>query len=340
MKGVVKGVVLAAGKGVRMRELTAHFAKPLLPVANKPVLGWTLEALYAAGVRDVLLVVGHHRKQVRRAIGDGAAFGLRVHYVEQPRMQGTGEATMCARDFTGDQPFILAFGDILTPPLNFAVLVREFDRHGPDAVLTTRRVSDPYDGAAVYVEDGVVTRIIEKPPKGASTTPFDNAGIFVFTPVIYELIERVGLSPRGEYELTDALHKLAQDRATLRAVELTGFWSNITSPEELLRANRHMLAHLRATGRLPDVIGLHHLAVADETAAFGDCVTGENVCLGPGSTVGESAALRWAVLCEGTSVGKRATVEYAFLLPGAVVPDGAAVTGSPEEIKIVPRADR
>jgi dTDP-glucose pyrophosphorylase len=321
-----------------MRELTAHFAKPLLPVANKPVLGWTLEALHAAGVRDVLLVVGHRREQVRSAIGDGAAFGLRVQYVEQPRMQGTGEAAMCARDFTGDEPFILAFGDILTPPLNLTVLVREFDRHRPDAVLTTRRVNDPCGGAAVYVEDGVVTRIIEKPPKGVSTTPFDNAGIFVFTPVIYELLEHVGVSPRGEYELTDALHTLARERATLRAVELTGFWSNITSPVELLRANRHMLAHLRATSRLPDVIGLHHLAVADNTAAWGDCVTGENVCLGPGTAVGDNAALTWAVLCEGASVGSRATVEYAFLLPGAAVPDGAAVTGSPEEIKIVPRA--
>ena len=331
----MKGVVLAAGKGVRMRELTTHFAKPLLPVANKPILGWTLEALHAAGVREVLLVVRHLQEQIREVIGDGAAFDLRVEYIEQPKMQGTGEAAMCARDFTDEEPFVLAFGDILTPPPNFPALVRKFERTSPDAMLTTRWVEDPSAGAAVYVEDGVVTRIIEKPPKATATTHFENAGIFVFTPIIYDLLDRVELSTRGEYELTDALRMLTHEGTTLRAFELEGFWSNVTSPEELLRTNRRMLVHLRTMGDHAEAVGLHPFAVADETARVGDCVIGENVCLGPGSTVGNNAALTWAVLCEGASVGKDATVEYAFLLPKASVPDGGKIIGSPEHIRIV-----
>jgi dTDP-glucose pyrophosphorylase len=331
----MKAVVLAAGKGVRMGPLTDHCAKPLLPVANKPILGWTLEALLDAGVREVLIVVGHRQEQIRGAIGDGDAYGLRVEYVEQPAMRGTGEATMCARTFTGDEPFVLVFGDIIMPPPNLPALVRRFRRTAPDAMLTTHWVDDPCTGAAVYVEDGVVTRIVEKPPKGTATTHLDNAGIFVFTPIIYELLEQVGLSSRGEYELTDALHMLTQGPTTLRAFELEGFWSNVTSPEELLRANRRMLVHLRATGRHVEAVGLHAFAIADETARVGDCVIGENVSLGPGTSVGDYAALTWAVLCEGASVGKGATVEYAFLLPGAVVPDRSAVVGSQQAIRIV-----
>ncbi len=331
----MKGVVLAAGKGVRMRELTARFAKPLLPVANVPIVGWALGALRDAGVHDVLLVVGHLQAQVRQAIGDGAAFGLHVEYIEQPKMQGTGEAAMCGRAFTGSELFVLVFGDVVTPPVNVRALVAEFRRHLPDAAMATHRVEDPHAGAAVYVEDGVVTRIVEKPPKGTSTTPFDNAGIFVFTPVVYDLLDRVERSPRGEYELTDALHMLARKGTTLRAFELDGFWSNVTSPEELLRANRHMLVHLRATNGCPDRVGLHPFSIAADTAHVGDCVIGENVSIGPGSTVGDAAALTWSVVCEGATIGKGATVEYAFVLPGATVPDRATVIGSPDQVKIV-----
>ncbi len=331
----MKGVVLAAGKGVRMRQLTARFAKPLLPVANTPILGWTLGALRDAGVRDVLLVVGHLQEQVRHAVADGAAFGLHVEYIEQPKMQGTGEAAMCARDFTGGEPFVLVFGDVVTPPVNVRALAAEFRRHLPDAVMATHRVDDPYTGAAVYVDDGVVTRIVEKPPQGTSTTPLDNAGIFVFTPLVYDLLDRVERSPRGEYELTDALHMLTRKGTTLRAFELDGFWSNVTSREELLRANRHMLVHLRATGACPDRVGLHPFAIAADTAHVGDCVIGENVSIGPGSTIGDAAALTWSILCEGATVGKGATVEYAFLLPEASVPDRATVIGSPDKVKVV-----
>ena len=336
----MKGVVLAAGKGVRMRELTQHYAKPLLPVANKPIVGWTLEALRAAGVDEVLLVVGYRRDQVRRAVGDGAAYGLRVDYVEQPTMRGTGEAAMLARAFTGDGPFVLVFGDVLTPPHNIPALVRRFEHTAPDAIVTTHWVEDPYAGAAVYVEDGQVTRIVEKPPRGSSTTHFDNAGIFVFTPLVYELLDRVGLSPRGEYELTDALHMLTQEGRTLRAFELDGFWANVTSPEELLRTNRRMLAHRRSMNEQPDLAGLHPFAIADPTARFGRCVIGENVSLGAGSTIGDDAALTWAVVGENAVIGHGATVEYAFVLPGAHVAPGAAVVGSQGEALIVARKQK
>jgi NDP-sugar pyrophosphorylase family protein len=331
----MKGVVLAAGKGVRMRELTQHVAKPLLPVANKPILGWTLEAMRDAGIREVVLVVGHLQEQIRDAVGDGAALGLEVGYIEQPGMRGTGEAAMCARAFTADEPFVLAFGDIVTPPENIGMLVHAFERTAPDAILTTHWTEDPFAEAAVYSDGEVVTRIVEKPPKGASTTNAANAGIFVFTRRIYELLDAVELSPRGEYELTDALHMLAEGAGTLRPFELRGFWANVTSPEGLLRTNRLMLVHRRMTGDQPDTAGLHPFAAADETAQVGHCVIGENVAIGRDCTVGDNAALTWAVLCAGASVGKGATVEHAFLLPGAVVADGARVIGTPQRARIV-----
>jgi NDP-sugar pyrophosphorylase family protein len=242
---------------------------------------------------------------------------------------------MCARAFTADEPFVLAFGDIVTPPENVAMLVREFERTGPDAMLTTHWTADPFAEAAVYIDGDVVTRIVEKPPKGTSTTNAANAGIFVFTRRLYELLDRVEPSPRGEYELTDALRMLSEGAGTLRAFELDGFWANVTSPEELLRTNRLMLVHRHAAGDQPDTAGLHAFAVADETARVGHCVIGENVAIGPGCTVGDNSALTWAVLCEGASVGRGATVEYAIVLPGAVVADGAGVIGTPDEVRIV-----
>jgi len=318
-----------------MRELSRHFAKPLLPVANKPILGWTLEALKAAGIDEVLLVVGYRRDQIRRAVGDGSPYGLRVRYVEQPKMQGTGQAAMLARDFTGQEPFVLVFGDVLTPPHNVPALVRQFERTAPDAMMTTHRVEDPCRGAAVYVENGLVTRIIEKPPRGTSTTHYDNAGIFVFTPLVHELLDRVELSPRGEYELTDALRMLTERGRTLRAFELDGFWANVTSPEELLRTNRHMLVHRRSMNEQPDVPGLHPFAAADPTARVGDCIIGENVCIGRRCTIGNNAALTWAIVCERAVIGRDATVEYAFVLPGARVPDGENVVGSQSAARII-----
>jgi dTDP-glucose pyrophosphorylase len=236
---VVIAVVLAAGRGTRMGALTATTPKPLLELCGRPIIEHILIGLRNAGIRDAVIVTGYRGEQIAAHLGGGGRVGMRLSYRRQHRPEGTARALLLARDAVDEQPFLLSWGDIVVEAVEYAALRADFARVPCETLLTVKAVDDPWRGAAVYVDgDWRVTRIVEKPPRGSSTTRWNNAGLFVFTPLIFSYAARLMPSPRGEYELPQAVAALLADDHAVRAHAVRGFWSDLGTPDDLTAAER------------------------------------------------------------------------------------------------------
>jgi dTDP-glucose pyrophosphorylase len=232
-----KAVLLAAGRGTRMRELTEELPKPMLPVRGKPVLQHIMEGVRDAGVKDILVVVGWQADVVSKFFGDGSKLGVCLQYATQIVQDGTGKVVELAHGFVGAEPFLLSYGDILIVPENYSRICSALP--GAEAVVSVKRNEDVTKGGAVFVnEQFELIDLREKPKPGEPTSPWYNAGIYAFRPSIFEYIAKLERSPRGEYELTDAIRELAVAGNKVRALELSGDWADVRDPEILAQLNR------------------------------------------------------------------------------------------------------
>jgi dTDP-glucose pyrophosphorylase len=232
-----KAVILAAGRGTRMRELTAELPKPMIKVRGKPVLQYIVEGLRNAGVANLLVVVGYRADAVRDFLGNGSRYDVPVQYATQTIQDGTGRVVDLARDFVGNRPFILAYGDILVDPANYERLVNVPD--DVEAMLTVTLGEDVSKGGAVFLnEEMQLVDLREKSKPGGPTSPWYNAGLYAFRPSIFDFTAKLKPSPRGEYELTDAIRELGQCGKKVKALELTGEWADVRDPEILARLNQ------------------------------------------------------------------------------------------------------
>jgi dTDP-glucose pyrophosphorylase len=237
MTRIDKAVLLAAGRGTRMRELTADLPKPMIKVRNKPVLLHIIEGLQSAGIKQFLIVIGYRGDVVRDYFGDGTCFGLRIEYATQLVQDGTGRVVDLARDFVCDGPFVLSYGDILADPANYRHLVELTDDVA--AVVSVKRNEDVSKGGAVFLNENFeLIDLREKPKPGEPTSPWYNAGIYAFRPNIFEFTAKLQPSPRGENELTEAIRELAQSGNKVKALELTGDWADVRDPEILAQLNQ------------------------------------------------------------------------------------------------------
>lgn len=224
-------VVLAAGKGTRMGALTRETPKPLLPVEGKAMLEVILERLAAAGVARFLVVVGYHHELIERHFQNSP---LSIEFRVQEVVNGTGSAARLAREFAAGEPFLLTYGDILCESVEYTHCAEVLREHGEAAaVVGAKAVDDPWQGAAVYEDRGRIRAIIEKPPKGASTTPWNSAGLYAFRPILFEYLDRIAPSARHEYELTSALDLMLEDGCELRLSPIAGAWRDVGRPEDL-----------------------------------------------------------------------------------------------------------
>ena len=238
---IEKAVILAAGRGTRMRELTAELPKPMIEVRGKPVLQHIIEGLHDAGIRDLLLVVGYRANAVRDFFGDGSRYNVAIQYTTQTVQDGTGRVVELAHDFVTDRPFILAYGDILVDPANYKRVVDLPD--DVEAFLTVTRGEDLTKGGAVFLNEQMeLVDIREKSDRWSGLSqdaiPLYNAGLYAFRPSIFDFTAKLTPSPRGEYELTDAIRELAQSGKKVKAITLTGEWADVRDPETLARLNR------------------------------------------------------------------------------------------------------
>ena len=235
MTMIKKAVLLAAGKGSRMKELTNDIPKPMLEVRGKPILLHIVEGLAAAGVTDFCIVVGYRADVVRDFFGDGSRFGVRVHYVTQVVQDGTGRVVELAKEFAGNDPFVLSYGDILIDAANYQRIVALGAAEG--LVTVKHNEGEIAKGGCVVVNERFeLTDLIEK-PAGKAPSPWYNAGVYSFRPSIFDFTSRLQLSPRGEYELTDAIRDLGQSGKVVQVVELSGDWADVRDPEVLASLN-------------------------------------------------------------------------------------------------------
>ncbi|MEY2486221.1 MAG: UDP-N-acetylglucosamine diphosphorylase / glucose-phosphate thymidylyltransferase [Verrucomicrobiota bacterium] len=231
-----KAVLLAAGRGTRMRELTAHLPKPMIQVRGRPVLQHIVEGLHEAGVGQFLIIVGYRADVVRDHFGEGSSYGVEIQYATQLVQDGTGRVVDLARDFVCDGAFLLSYGDILIDPLNYRRLIDLPD--DVEATVSVKRDEDCSKGGAVFINERFeLTDLREKPKPGEPTSPWYNAGIYAFRPSIFDFTARLQPSPRGEYELTDAIRELARSGKTVKAMELAGEWADVRDPEILAQLN-------------------------------------------------------------------------------------------------------
>jgi UDP-N-acetylglucosamine diphosphorylase / glucose-1-phosphate thymidylyltransferase / UDP-N-acetylgalactosamine diphosphorylase / glucosamine-1-phosphate N-acetyltransferase / galactosamine-1-phosphate N-acetyltransferase len=239
MAKIEKAVLLAAGRGIRMRELTVELPKPMIEVRGKPVLQHIVEGLRDAGIREFFIIVGYRADAVQNFFGDGSRYKIAIQYATQVVQDGTGRVVDIARNFAGNSAFILSYGDILVDPQNYKSIVDLPD--DIEAIITVTRGEDVSKGGAVFLNDQMeLVDLREKPKPGEPTSPWYNAGIYAFRPSIFEFTAKLKPSPRGEYELTDAIRELAQSGKKVRALELTGEWADVRDPEILAKLNQSL----------------------------------------------------------------------------------------------------
>ena len=241
MSPPMKAVILAAGKGTRMGELTTDVPKPMLDVKGKPVLEWIVEGLRdEAGIRDFFIITGWCGHVIRDHFGDGGKWNVRIDYGEQVVQDGTGKAPQLARKWIGEDRFLLTYGDILlSPPTDYKLLVESFREDGVIAVKKVKDEELSKGGAVVLNEEGLMIELVEKPAAGeVPRNAYYNAGIYLLTPDIFIYTAKLEKSPRNEYEFTDAIKAIVKSGARFRGVTLQRDWVDVRDPTVLNGLNR------------------------------------------------------------------------------------------------------
>jgi glucose-1-phosphate thymidylyltransferase len=325
----MKALVLAGGTGTRLRPITYTSAKQLLPVANKPVLFYGLEAIRDAGITSVGLIVGDTAVAIRSAVGDGSAFGLDVTYIRQEAPLGLAHAVLVARDFLGDDDFVMYLGD------NFVVggitaLVEEFRAIRPAAQIMLTRVPDPrVFGVAELDGAGHVIGLEEKPERPKSDLVL--VGVYMFTAAIHEAVRSLRLSWRGELEITEAIQWLIDAGHTVRSTIISGYWKDTGNVAAMLEVNRMVLENIEPVqhGTVDDASELIGRVVIEDGARIaGSRVVGPAIIgarskvigsyVGPFTSVAQDCAIvdseiEYSILLRGASIQGVGRIEASFI---------------------------
>ena len=310
--GTMKAVILAAGEGSRLRPLTNHRPKPMLPVGNKPLLESVIEAVSAAGVTEIVLVVGYHRERIQNYFGDGDHWGVDITYATQEKQLGTGHALLQAEPYI-ESDFIALNGDRYIEPQIVEDLIDERLETGASCIAVTR-VETPNRFGVIELDGQTVADITEKPLPGATSSEQINAGVYAFGPEIFAAIEET--ESYGEQALTTTLQTQPEVRP-LRAVLYTGLWGDVSYPWDLLWINNYVLDQQYTNHDPENTLGVH---LPPSAVIHDDSVLDDDVTVYPGATV-----LRGASIGENVSIGANAVIEDAVVLPDVTIGPGAVV---------------
>jgi glucose-1-phosphate thymidylyltransferase len=309
----MKALVLSGGAGTRLRPITHTSAKQLVPVANKPVLFYGLESIAAAGITDVGMIVGDTAAEIEEAVGDGSKFGLEVTYIPQERPLGLAHAVLIARDFLGDDDFVMYLGD------NFIVggirdLVEEFRTTRPDAQILLTRVPDPRSfGVAELGPSGQVVGLEEKPEHPKSDLAL--VGVYLFTPAVHEAVRAIKPSWRGELEITHALQYLIDERADVRSTVIRGYWKDTGNVGDMLEVNRTVLESMerRIDGEVDAASQTLGRVVIEEGARITNSRIVGPVVIGAGTVVSDSYVGPFTSVAENCRITE-SEVEFSIVL--------------------------
>jgi glucose-1-phosphate thymidylyltransferase len=313
----LKGLILSGGKGTRLRPITHTSAKQLVPVANKPVLFYGIEAMANAGIDEVGIIIAPETgDEIRIAVGDGERFGVRITYIVQDEPAGLAHAVLTAEPFLADSPFVMYLGDNLLQG-GIEDLVEAFRSGEPDALILLTQVSDPEQYGVAELRNGAVVRLVEKPPEPKTNLAL--VGVYMFTPAVHDAARAIEPSARGELEITDAIQYLVDRGMRVEPHIVRGWWKDTGRLEDMLAANRLVLETIegRVEGELDDSqvdgrVVIEPGAHLQRTTVRGPAIIGTRARLtdcyiGPYTAVGEGCVI------------ENAEVEHSILLAGSTV---------------------
>src|SRR3989339_257096 len=230
----MKGLVLSGGKGTRLRPITHTSAKQLVPVANKPILFYGLEAIAKSDIKEVGIVVGDTKNEIKSAVGDGSKFGLKVTYIEQEAPLGLAHAVKISQSFLKDDEFVMYLGDNLIRD-GIKTFVDKFKEKKPNSQILLAKVTNPQHFGVAELEDGRIINLVEKPKQPKSDLAL--VGVYMFDKNIFEAVNVIKPSLRGELEITDAIQYLVDKKYNVLPHIITGWWKDTGKLEDMLEAN-------------------------------------------------------------------------------------------------------
>jgi len=324
----MKALVLAGGKGTRLRPITHTSAKQLVPVANKPILFYAIESIRDAGIDDIGLIVGDTQAEIRAAVGDGSRWGVRITYIPQAAPLGLAHAVWTARDFLADSPFVMYLGDNLIQH-GIQRFVREFEALRVDALILLTAVEHPEQfGVAELDGTGQVMRLEEKPKQPRTNLAL--VGVYLFNSTVHDAISQIKPSARGELEITDAIQKLIDTGRQVHSHLHTGWWLDTGKKDDMLEANRVVLDELptEVRGELDAasrIVG--RVQIGEGTQLVNSCVRGPAV-IGGGCRLVNTFVGPYTSISDGVEIVD-SEIEHSIVLDGSkIVSPGSRIEDS------------
>lgn len=316
---VTKAVILSGGKGTRLRPITHTSAKQLVPVANRPILFYGIEAIKDAGITDIGIVVGDTAAEIEEAVGDGGKFGVKATYIRQEAPLGLAHAVKIARDFVGDDRFIVYLGDNLIFD-GIAGFVKRFVENEPNCQILLARVPNPQNFGVAELEGERVVRLVEKPKE--PKTDLALVGVYMFDRTVFEAVENIKPSWRNELEITDAIQYLIEGGSNVQFQIITGWWKDTGKVADMLEANRMLLERLESRvdgdvderSRIDGRVIIEKGSTITNSVLRGPLIVGENTTI-EDSYVGPFTSINYNVEIRGSEI------EHSIVLEDSRIQD-------------------
>ncbi len=317
----MKGLILSGGKGTRLRPLTFTQAKQLVPVANKPVLFYGIEALIGAGIREIGIIVGDTKNEIQEAVGGGKRWGDDIHiaYIEQPEPLGLAHAVLVAEGFLGREPFVMYLGDNILKS-GIVSLVDEFRQKKPNALILLTPVPDPKMFGVAELEDGRVVRLVEKPKEPKSNLAL--VGVYMFDASVFEAVRAIKPSWRNELEITDAIQYLVDHGYRVHPHLVSGWWKDTGKIEDILEANRLILESLSASieGMVDEASRVSGEVVIEKGASVRSSTIRGPAIIGAGTEITDSYIGPFTSIQRNCRIIKT-EIEHSIVLEGSEIAD-------------------
>lgn len=316
----MKGLILSGGKGTRLRPITHTAAKQLVPVANKPILYYAIEAMQEAGIREIGIIIGETGHEVRASVGDGSKWGVRITYLPQEAPLGLAHAVKISEEFMAGEPFVMYLGDNLIRG-GIRGFVEEFESRQPDAQILLAHVPNPSQfGVAVLDDAGKVVSLEEKPKQPKSDLAL--VGVYLFSTKIFPAVNAIQPSPRGELEITDAIQYLIDQGQQVLPHVITGWWKDTGRLADMLEANRIMLDDLESSvrGELVGECQIQGRVVIAPGARLENCIVRGPAIIGEGCRLSHTFVGPYTAIDRDVTI-TNAEIEHSIVLAGSSILD-------------------
>lgn len=307
----MKALILSGGRATRLRPITHTSAKQLVPVANKPILFYAIEAIRDAGINDIGIIVGHTAEEIKAAVGDGGRWGVKVTYIPQDAPLGLAHAVKIAQPYLGDDRFVMFLGDNLIRE-GITEVVRRFNEEPANAHIMLAKVKNPQDFGVAELNGDRVLRLVEKPKEPKSDLAL--VGVYLFDRNIFEAVDAIKPSARGELEITDAIQYLVDKNYAVHWHQITGWWKDTGKLEDMLEANRLVLENIE-----PRIDGS-----VDETSSIEGRVV-----------IGKGAEIKHSVIRGPAIIGEGCRIENSYIGPFTSIYNRVIITSSEVEHSII-----